>query len=257
MKRKKIFAAIIVVFVLSVFASLAYSKDPGNGVPFRRLEERIGQNEFDIMELNEQINALQAQINALQGPQAILVYGEGSFYYTGTPSRFSYDFDKAVIVPLGEEEESGDGAYLFSLIIASEHMYFDDILDDPMDGFPQGWGDALWINIYSSSETRLEPGIYDYQERVEDGPQNPNYQNSFTFDDLMLIADFLDYDDEYTMFYITYSGTIEVIETVNGDVQLLFDVWLEEEADDEDNGGEESLVIGHGTGDFTYIVPSP
>ncbi len=56
MKRKKIFAVVIVVFVFSVFTSLAYSKDPGNGVPFRRLEESIGQNEVEI-------NALSAELD--------------------------------------------------------------------------------------------------------------------------------------------------------------------------------------------------
>lgn len=190
MKRKKIFAAVIVVFVLFVFTSLAYSDDPNYGKPFRRLEERIGQNELDITELNEQINELQAQINALQGPQAILVGGEGSFYYYGTPG-IDYYFDKAVIVPVGEEE-TVPGSYTFSLIIASEDVELDAILDDPMGGYPQGEGDALWISIYSSSETKLEPGSYSYQESGEDGEEwtNPEYGNPFTFDDLMLITGF-------------------------------------------------------------------
>lgn len=243
MKRKKIFAAVIVVFVLFVFTSLAYSaysQNQGTGVPFRQLLERIEALEEDVEFL--------MSVNGIEGIFIPEGYGYFDLITVG-----QYYFSHAVLGYPGEEEngnggeeengnggeeENGNGVYAFGAVIASDDMNLSYMLSGA--DMPTGTGNAIWMSLYFPSDA-LEFALGSYSHYQEGDEAVPSWE------DFWLITDFTD-DEENTKYYIANAGTINVSMTGNR-VKLEFNdfVLVEEDTTNEFNG----------YGVFEFEVPTP
>ncbi|MBA7532878.1 hypothetical protein ES705_25108 [subsurface metagenome] len=235
MKRQKILAAVIVVFVLFVFTSLAYSaysQNQGTGVPFRQLLERIEALEEDVEFL--------MSVNGIEGIFIPEGYGYFELINVGR-----YYFSHAVLAYPGEEEngnggeeENGNGVYSFSAIIASDDMNLSYMLSGA--DMPTGTGNAIWMSLYFPFDA-LEFALGSYPYYPENEEAVPSWE------DFWLITDFTD-DEENTKYYMSNAGTIYVSKTGNR-VRLDFSdfILVEEDTTNEFNG----------YGFFEFEVPTP
>jgi len=263
MKRQKVIVAVMVVLALFIFSSIAYSDNGNHGKPFQRLEQEIRENEIEIQILqrrirflNSLISGLQAQIDDMQEsidalsdledvpqtlleiqqeieemwdeidylwnelieePPSYMVYGWGEINYRDG----IYLLEKGKIWNIGETEQ---GSYNLSIVFTSSGINLEEFSGM---GDPEGAGDAIWISLCSPFEW-LEQGTYDFEAPDEgpEGPQNPNYQNPFTFDDLWVV---LGLGSETGAEHITISGTVTVSQLSQFDpITISFEVMVED-----------------------------
>jgi hypothetical protein len=234
MKYKKILIVVIVLALLCSFGAIAYSDDDEHpwyrGLILWRLRTDINDNKMRIDALEEAVNELgslygyiegmQIQIDELQAQideimamlepgepvqEAVVVEADGYFTYDGvdyyiSQVRIAYITDS--LAPSSQK-----GSHNYEMLFASSGM---SLVDYSGVGDPEGWGDGVWFDIYSPSET-LAPGDYYYEPEMVGQDWNPNWMDPNTFGQLFLVIGY-DYEQGLGDFYTANGGTITVVD---------------------------------------------